>query len=61
MSGNGSAGGVDLSLPVTLSDVDWPLPLWLASVDIGLEWIVPPEWGAELRKLIIARNAEGVR
>jgi len=37
LSANGSGGGVGLSLPVTLSDVDWPLLLWLASVDIGIE------------------------
>jgi len=44
----GSAGGGVLSLPGILSEVDWPLPLWLASVDIGIDGARRPDWSAEL-------------
>jgi len=57
VSAIGSAGGVDLSLPVTLSDVDWPLPLWLASVDIGIDGLHRRSGARNFRKLIIAREA----
>lgn len=59
ISGDGSAGGGGLSLPVILSEVNGPLPLWLASVDIGLNrWSAParlergtPETDNSTRKL----------
>jgi len=48
-SDKGSAAAGDLSLPVTLSEVNGPLPLWLASVDMGTDGARGPDWSAELR------------
>jgi len=53
-SAAGEGGAVEASegrnLLVPLSDDCGPVPLWLASVDIGLRGARLREWGAELRE-----------